>query len=190
MTKFNFILISLCIIVSSKTSHTQCTPPSADNCEDAYVFCSLDELNGYSCVNTASTNPSGCSPLCPTGGVASNTSWWAFVTEGGTVCLTITFSNCTVNGTGVQFGIWGDCNCSESIFCDPSCTGPGIRTACGKFEPCKTYYLFVDGCSDNVCNFTINTPGGTLQTLPPMDNLTGPTTLCKGACNVRYSINL
>ncbi|HMZ40827.1 MAG TPA: hypothetical protein PK099_11050 [Saprospiraceae bacterium] len=170
--------------------NAQCTPASADNCEDANVLCSLDEVNGYTCQNPDYSNPTGCTPLCPSGGGAHNTSWWAFVTNGGNVCITVTFSNCTVNGTGVQFGIWGDCDCGESIFCDPSCTGPGTKTACGVLEPCKTYYLFVDGCTGDVCDFTLTTSGGGPPMLPPLGNLTGPTKLCKGACNVMHMIDL
>ncbi len=30
----------------------QCLQEGAFNCEDAFVFCSLDELDGYKCYNT------------------------------------------------------------------------------------------------------------------------------------------
>ncbi len=182
-----FFLISA---IGYQSLWAQCTPAAADNCEDANVLCSLDEVNGYTCKNPDYSNPTGCSPLCPTGGGAHNTAWWAFVTNGGNVCITITFSNCTVNGTGVQYGIWGDCNCGESIFCDPSCNGPGTKTACGVLAPCKTYYLFVDGCTGDVCDFTITTSGGGPPMLPPLTGIMGPTNLCKGACNVEYMATL
>ncbi|MCC6815420.1 MAG: T9SS type A sorting domain-containing protein [Saprospiraceae bacterium] len=181
------LIVCLTLVIKM---NSQCVPPAADNCDETPVLCSLDGVNGYTCMNTDYSNPTGCSPLCPTGAVAHNTSWWAFVTDGGNVCVTITFSNCTVNGTGVEFGIWGDCNCGQSIFCDRNCNGPGKKTACGNLEPCKTYYLFVDGCTGDVCNFTINTSGGSAPMLPPLGNLTGPTSLCKNACNVKYSIDL
>ncbi|NOT37861.1 MAG: hypothetical protein HOP11_10830 [Saprospiraceae bacterium] len=168
----------------------QCIPASADVCEEAKVLCSRDEMNGYTCRNINYSNPTGCSPLCPSGGAPHNTSWWAFVTDGGNVCVTMLFANCTLNGTGVQFGIWGDCDCSQSIFCDPSCNGAGTKTACGVLEPCKTYYLFVDGCTGDVCDFYLTTSGGSPPTLPPLGPLTGPLNLCKGACNVKYSITL
>ncbi|MFN8329822.1 MAG: hypothetical protein U0T81_01160 [Saprospiraceae bacterium] len=57
-------------------------------------------------------------------------------------------------------------------------------------QPCKTYYLFVDGCSGDVCGFSLSTTGGGPPMLPPLGNISGPTTLCKGACNVMYSIDL
>ena len=167
----------------------QCTPPSADECEDANVLCSLDEVNGYTCQNTTYSNPTGCSPLCPSGGGAHNTGWWAFVCDGGPVTITITFSNCSVNGTGVQMGIWGDCDCNESIVCNPNCNGAGSFTLSGNLTACKTYYLFVDGCSGDVCDFTLTTSGGSAPMLPPLGNIMGPRDVCKGACNIKYTIN-
>ncbi len=184
-----FFLVTFSFSIFNQV-YSQCTPASADNCEDANVLCSLDEVNGYTCMNTDYSNPTGCSPLCPNGGGAHNTSWWAFVTGGGSVCITITFNNCSVNGTGVQFGVWGDCDCGVSVFCDPSCSGPGTKVACGNLDACKTYYLFVDGCTGDVCDFTITTSGGSAPMLPPLGTLTGPTTVCKGACNVKYMIDL
>lgn len=190
MKRVLYLILIVLSLVQYQDIHAQCTPASADNCEDANVLCSLSEVNGYTCMNTDYSNPTGCSPLCPSGGGAHNTGWWAFVTNGGNVCITLTFANCTVNGTGVQFGIWGDCNCGESVFCDPSCSGPGSKTACGNLTACKTYYLFVDGCTGDVCDFTITTSGGGPPVLPPLGNLSGPLTLCKGACNVKYKIDL
>ncbi|MEO6189664.1 MAG: hypothetical protein ABIO44_04105, partial [Saprospiraceae bacterium] len=171
------LIFLFCTIISLSNSYiwSQCTPPSSDNCEDANVLCSLDEVNGYSCKNTDYSNPTGCIPLCPSGGTPQNTGWWAFVTNGGSVCITVTFSNCSVNGTGVQFGVWEDCDCGVSIFCDPNCGGPGTKMLCGVLKPCKTYYLFVDGCSGDVCDFTLTTSGGGAPMLPPLGNIMGPT---------------
>ncbi len=177
-------LFSCLLLVSIDFLSGQCTPPAVDACEDANVLCSLDEVNGYSCHNIDYSNPSGCSPLCPTGGGTHNTSWWAFVTNGGQVCLTMLFNNCTVNGTGVQFGIWGDCNCGESIFCDPACNGPSVKSFCVDLKPCRTYYLFVDGCSGDVCDFTINTTGGTTPIAPDVKSILGEKFPCLNQCAI------
>ncbi|MEP7196827.1 MAG: T9SS type A sorting domain-containing protein [Saprospiraceae bacterium] len=180
------LLLFLVSLSISKLS-AKCTPASADKCQDANVLCSLNEINGYSCQNADYSNPTGCTPLCPNGGGGPHlTSWWAFVTKGGNVCITVTFSNCTVNNMGVQFGIWGDCDCSESIFCDPSCTGPGTKQACGVLEACKTYYLFVEGCLGDVCHFTLTTSGGGAPELPPLGPIIGPNNVCVGACSIKY----
>ncbi len=185
------LLIGLLGITATQIS-AQCTPPSADNCEDANVLCSLDEVNGYTCSNPNYSNPTGCSPLCPSGGGAHNTAWWAFVCDGGLVTITITYANCSVNGTGVQMGIWGDCDCAESVACNPNCTGPGQFTITASLTACKTYYLFVDGCSGDVCDFTITTSGGSQPNLSPLGKINNDPDrriqLCKGACNINFKV--
>ena len=157
MHKFLLILLISISIFTTVQLLAQCTPPSADICQDANVLCSLDEVNGYSCSNPTYSNPTGCNPLCPPGGGSQNTAWWAFVCDGGNVTITITFQNCSVNGQRVQIGIWGDCDCAESVACYRNCFGPGQFTLTASLTACKTYYLFVDGCSGDVCDFTITT---------------------------------
>ncbi|MFZ1296626.1 MAG: hypothetical protein WAT16_01170, partial [Saprospiraceae bacterium] len=76
----------------------------AEECELANVLCSLDEVNGYAC-NNPSTIASPCQPLCSQGGVGHNTSWWAFVSQGGNVTITLTIGGCT-SSQGIQYGIW------------------------------------------------------------------------------------
>ncbi|MBK7232493.1 MAG: hypothetical protein IPH93_09565 [Saprospiraceae bacterium] len=186
--RFIPFLVFFCIGILQNLN-AQCTPPAADDCADASVLCSLAEVNGYCCSNVDYSNPTGCSPLCPSGGAPHNTGWWAFVTEGGSVTISITFSNCSVNGTGVQMGIWGDCSCSESIVCNPACNGPGSYSLSGSLAACKTYYLFVDGCSGDVCDFCLTTSGGNAPMLPPLGNLMGLRDVCVGACNIRYTVN-
>ncbi|HMW39869.1 MAG: T9SS type A sorting domain-containing protein [Saprospiraceae bacterium] len=169
---------------------SQCTPASSDLCDDSNVLCSLDELNGYTCRTADYSNPSGCKPLCNGTGVPYNMSWWAFVTNGGQVCLTIKSFNCQYN-RGIQAGIWGDCECNESVTCDVDCTGgPGTKTICATLKSCKTYYFFVDGCTGDYCEFTVLTAGGAAPVLPPIKRITGPTKVCKGACNVGYAVSL
>ncbi|MEO6692676.1 MAG: hypothetical protein ABIO44_10080, partial [Saprospiraceae bacterium] len=119
--------------------------------------------------------------LCPSGGVPNNTSWWAFVTQGGNVCLNFKISNCSINGDGIQVGLYGDCNCNESIICNSTCNNIGINQLCGILSPCKTYYLDVDGCSGDVCDFEISIPiggSGSPGHLPTFKNIEGPLDVC------------
>ena len=126
-------------------------------CADAPVF-SIRELSGWRDANPNFFNGNdGPSPLCPSGGEANNLGWWSFYTPGGRYNFEIEFDNCTVNGTGVQFGIYTDCSFTESVFCDPACNGPGKKSFSADLEPFKLYYLFVDGCSGDVCDFIIKT---------------------------------
>lgn len=172
----------------------QCTPAMAESCEEAVVICSLDELNGYSC-NNPSTVPSFCSPLCTGGGVGHNTSWWAFTCNGGEVSITISIGGCITN-QGLQFGIWGDCSCGEDVVCNAvPCAEPGsVNTIKVKLEACKTYFLWVDGCSGDICDFTINTSLGgspSLGNLGSINNAANSKILevCEGACQIPFFIN-
>jgi len=184
-----FLLLSIYTIPNTLA---QCIPASADICKDANVLCSLDELNGYSCSNPAYSNPTGCTPLCPMGGSSQNTAWWAFVTEGGTASITFDLSNCSVTGGGVQFGIWGDCNCNESIVCTNDVRGPGTYIINANFIACKTYYLFVDGFLGDVCDFTMRTTGGNSPQLSPLGKINNDPDrkiqVCQGICNKKFVI--
>jgi len=185
-----FLLLSIYTIPNTLA---QCIPASADICKDANVLCSLDELNGYSCSNPVYSNPTGCTPLCPGGGASHNTAWWAFVTEGGNVTITFNIGNCSITGGGIQYGIWGDCDCKESIACNNDVHGPGTYTINANFIACKTYYLFVDGFLGDVCDFTIRTNGGSSPQLSPLGKINNDPDrkilVCQGICNMKFKVD-
>jgi hypothetical protein len=181
------ILLLLCFLVYQTVSGTSqtCTPPSADNCDAANVLCSLDELNGFICQSVDYSNPTAClgaGTSCPNG-VPHNSSWWAFVTNGGFVSITVTFSGC-VNGQGLQIGVVGACDCSGQISCNSNCSFGGSITISGNLVPCKTYYLWVDGCNGDICTFNLSTSGGAP---PKLSNFalsrTSPNPICVGCCD-------
>ena len=141
-----------------------CTPAPSERCDSAKLLCSLSELYGYYCTIRSfnyTYRPYACTPLCPSGGAPSNTEWWAFMTSGGDFQILIYVDNSFGNGSGLQMGIWGDCSCMESISCYPYAIAPrSTYTISGTLEPCKTYYLFVDGYNNDVCDFYLETVGG------------------------------
>ncbi|HMW39138.1 MAG: T9SS type A sorting domain-containing protein [Saprospiraceae bacterium] len=127
----------------------------APTCASATVY-NIAELDSLTGTMLDTPNPTGATPLCPTGGAAHNTSWVAFYSWGGTYHFQLEFDNCSVNGTGVQFGVWGDCGFTESIYCDPACTGPGKKGFDATLESGKIYYMFFDGCSGDVCDYVFH----------------------------------
>ncbi|MBL0235945.1 MAG: T9SS type A sorting domain-containing protein [Saprospiraceae bacterium] len=152
---------------------SQCTPASETNCEDAKVLCSLTELNGFTCRLSSASNTAGCMPICPSGGAPENIEWWAFISEGGNVTISLTISNCTntTGAIGMEFGLSGNCICSESLACNKLCNGLGTYSISATLNPCKTYYLFVDGCNGDVCDYTIQTSGGNTPNLFPLGKI-------------------
>lgn len=191
--KISYAIFLILILCTRSNAIAQCTPPWADNCEDANVLCSLDELNGYSCSSLKYSNPTGCSPICPQGGGPHNTAWWAFVCDGGQVTINFKFQNCSVNGEGLQIGIWGNCDCTESVACNSDCNGPGQFALTANLIACKTYYLFVDGCSEDICDFTITTSGGGQPQLSPLGKINNDSDrkiqVCQGMCNKKFIID-
>jgi len=168
---------------------SQCTPSGQDFCDWANVLCSLDELNGYTCSSYNFSNPTACLP-CNGVGASHNSSWWAFVTEGGKVSITFTFGNCfNPSGgapAGLQIGLVSTCDCIEQIACKPDCTGNGGTFKIDALlQPCKIYYFWIDGCNGDVCNFSIATSGGNLPKLSPLGNIsrTVQNPICKGCCS-------
>jgi hypothetical protein len=166
----------------------------AETCEESSVLCSLNELYWYAC-NNPSTIPSPCSPLCSQGGVGHNTSWWGFVSQGGTATLTFKVGSCT-SSQGLQYGIWADCNCGQEIACRSiPCIPPNsVSTITVNLIPCKTYYLWVDGCSGDICDFTIITTGGGPPSLTPLGFINNIPRMiiepvCVGACNFLFFVN-
>ena len=173
---------------------SQCTPQSNNNCEDASVLCSLTELNGFTCRLSPTFNPTGCHPICPTGGESNNTEWWAFTGEGGFVTISFTISNCTntTGAKGMEFGLYDDCDCEENIGCIGLCNGPGTYSITGLLYPCKTYYLFVDGCDGDVCDYTIQTTGGKATNLNPLGKINDDADriipVCKNVCGQLFKV--
>ncbi|MGB3227112.1 MAG: YCF48-related protein [Saprospiraceae bacterium] len=175
------------------TNNFLCTPAQSETCDNSNVFCSLNELNGYSCQNN-SLNYSHCSPLCSQGGAAHNTNWWGFVSQGGNCTISITTGSC-ITSQGIQYGIWGDCNCGEEIACNSiPCAPPFSITKINvNLLPCKTYYFWIDGCSGDICDFTINTSGGNQVNLLQLSSINDEMDkvidlICLDSCNYSFYI--
>lgn len=167
----------------------QCTPAYADSCQSANVLCSFSELNGFCCYSTDYHNPTACVSMCDGKPLnAANTGWWAFVSGTDSLKLKVEITNCSVMGSALQFGVVGDCSCSELIACYNNCSGPNKYEINFVVQPCKTYYLFVNGCNGNHCEFCLEVPFGKAPDLSPLEPIQGPRDLCPGTCNLRYFV--
>lgn len=181
------------MVIVQWNSYGQCSPPLSSTCSAAIQLCSLDELNGLACANTSSI-PGHCSPVCGQGGAPNNTSWWAFMGNGMNVSVSIAVGSCTAS-QGLEFGILRGCNCGSPVICKSvPCVAPGTtHTLNFQTEKCGSYSLWVDGCLGDVCDFTISTSGGGLQTLEPLGPINNETDLiidaCKDACSFHFFTN-
>ena len=151
-----YLLLFSC--VGSGLLTAQC--PGAENCHDAYVFCSLDAMNGFSC-NTPSTTRGTCWPSCGAGPFVYR--WcWAFVSQGGNATITLSVGTCIQTGlySGIFLTVWDNC-CGKDVYCNPHYSPPNSTYTYQlvNLKPCKLYYISFDHGDDN-CDFTISTSGG------------------------------
>lgn len=128
------------------------------------VLCNLSILDKMcgDMLTTISADPKP-DPLCPLeGGVAHNMSWIAFVAEEGSYEIVVTPSNC-IPGTGgqigAQIGVYTDCSFSETVICNAPCDTNSVTIPDSLLTPGKTYYLFIDGCAQSVCDYKIDVIG-------------------------------
>lgn len=140
-------------------------------------------------MGTNNGTPSGGNTVC--GAIAlHNDQWFGFVAGTDFISIDILTSNC-VDGNGLQAAFFDACN-EDAIVCNPgSGGGAGIplNIAYGGFVPGQTYYLMIDGWSNDVCDFEIDVIAGSVTpptpTTPPPPS--GPIVVCPGAMTT-YSI--
>ncbi|HQX45458.1 MAG TPA: T9SS type A sorting domain-containing protein [Saprospiraceae bacterium] len=159
MKKFaSYFMVFLCQL-TLQNGHTQSYPP-ADDCLGGPLFPSLNALIG-SLSPTTYSNPNGPNPLCPGSGVPVNTGWYSFIAQGGQVNFVLTFSNCNVNGSGVQFGIYRNCDFTNALVCPTQCYSNGTYSFGLDLDYCEVYNLFINGCNGDVCNVQLSASGAT-----------------------------
>ncbi|MBK9108253.1 MAG: hypothetical protein IPM92_07710 [Saprospiraceae bacterium] len=183
------ILLVFAFLPYVKFLHSQCSPQISQSCSDAFVFCSLSEMNGYAC-----SNASGAIAPCICDSYAShNTNWWAFASEGGLVEFNLTVGSC-VNDVGFQYGIFEDCPCNVSLVCYGTVPPNYTSTSFAHLKACQTYYFFVDGWNADVCDFTINTQAGNAPVMSPIGFINNKSNgvieqVCVGVCDYKLFVN-
>jgi len=142
-----------------------CDDEESLECIEAPLYCDLYDLNGW-CSRMHKEDSPGSQPnsLCPTGGGADNISWWSFVAGNEEVEMIFHTFNCFVDPeyvVGVQYGIYTSCDFTEAVVCEPYCQPPGdINVTATGLIMGHTYYLFLDGCNNTVCDYWIEILSG------------------------------
>ncbi len=189
---------------ASQTGFAQCSnpngsdypaPPGPTSCE-AVSFCN-GEINGY-CGQLSTTNVTWPGSLCNGNGVPNNMEWLAFVAAYTTITITVNPFNCPgVPGgfQGIQAGIYDDCESGPGAVvpgaCQTACSTGPINLTSNNFIVGNVYYLFIDGCSGDMCEYSIDVTPFDATALPDLINpsvITGPLSICAGASGITYSI--
>ncbi len=130
-------------------------------------------------------NQNGSSPNlnlpCGSGTSEDNPAWWILRPSGTTLTFSVTTSNCVAGGCGlgVQMTLWeGDaCGSVTAIDCIVGTSGSFTSSV----QPCKVYYLQVDGLCECQCNVIVTYDKNQILKEVPKPEIKGPKQICKGA---------
>ncbi len=182
--RISFILCFFVLSAISQLAWSQCPPAgfpeSGNTCPTAPIICG--NIDGY-CATINNSNTPQSFPGCP-GWQLNNDEWIAFVAGSNQISIQVIPSNCMNGGnnTGLQGAIYGRC-ISQPIDLQCSCTVNPFVLESSNFEVGKTYYLVLDGCGGNVCDYAISLLSG--STIAPKltdpGDISGPTLVCTGS---------
>jgi len=132
-------------------------------CQFAVADCSIaSRISAFPYVGRMSEyiNNSGSLPGCPMGSF-HNSNWYKIQLTSDSIEIEISPSNCS-NGEGLQAILFDDCNGSPvATRCDCSGNEPFILEA-NNLTP-GTYYILLDGCDRDVCDFEIELLQGSIM---------------------------
>ena len=166
------------------------TGPAGDDCATATPICTAQGIDEY-CDSLDPNNVQNAFPGCPAN-VLNNDEWFSFVASGTSLSIQITPTNCgqtSPNNPGVQAALY-----------EGSCTGAAVATQCdcttapfilaGPTTPGQTYYIVIDGCAGDICDYQINDLNGTtIPTAPPDVIPMGLDQVCPGLIT-NYILNI
>ena len=136
---------------------------SCDDIQLEDLICDFELLNGFTGTMPSENSPGAQpAPLCPDGGAPHNISWFAFVAPEGNYSITVTPNACSGSTTGVegvQIGLYTDCSFVETVYCNSECSTNPVSIPSSVLESGNIYYLFIDGCSGTVCDYTFDLAG-------------------------------
>lgn len=179
---FYFFQITIC--------NAQCPPANFPDvmgfCPMAPVFC--DSLDGYCNTLPLYNNPQ-VFPGC-LGNVINNPSWFSFYAGSSFISLQVIPSNCqNLNG---QIGMQGaivekDCSGDAiATFCD--CTANPFMLTSSDFVIGQRYYVVLDGCAGDICDYEINVLAGTtVSSIAETPDINGPMEVCVGSTDTYFS---
>ncbi|MCB9332119.1 MAG: gliding motility-associated C-terminal domain-containing protein [Lewinellaceae bacterium] len=183
MKSFYFLLTPVFLGLAF-SAFSQCPPPGfpspGNSCPTAPILC--ENLDGYcSTINNSNIvqNFPGCN-----NNVLNNDEWFGFFAGSTTISIQITPSNCNPGpNQGLQGAIYDGCG-PPWTWMDLQCacsTAPFTLTSTN-FVVGQVYWIVLDGCGGNVCDFDIAVTQGSTVAVPP-DNpgpISGPDVACAG----------
>ena len=192
-TKTVFFSVFLLVLSPSLFAQT-CPPPGfpepGNTCPEAPILC--PNLDGY-CATINNNNVPQLFPCCNGGWILNNDEWFAFFAGTTTISIEVVPQNCTDGiNEGLQGGIYDGCpiNGCNAMAVQCECTEDPFVLSSSSYVIGQVYWFVLDGCSGNVCDYTIHVlEGSTIQTAPnDLGAITGLDTVCQNAAT-SYSID-
>jgi gliding motility-associated-like protein len=185
------LLLVLFFCINLNQVSAQCPPPGfplpGDNCAQAPVLC--QNIDGY-CTTINNNNQVQTFPGCP-GNVLNNDEWFAFFAGTPTITLQITPTNCQgpPGQMGLQAALYDGCQ-GNALATQCNCTSAPFLLSSNSFVVGQIYWVVIDGCAGDVCDYTVNVlAGSTVPTPPAMPGpIEGVTEVCPGSI-LPYSLN-
>ncbi len=165
INKLSYAVIMACAVCFAATAQDE----TAFTCMEAPVLCDINDIDGLM-YSMSSENPDPAaqpSPLCPGNDQsgAHNITWVSFVAWTDFLVLDIIPTNCdTVDSggqdvTGIQAGIYEDCDFANAIFCNAN-ANDDTMSVMAPVTVGEIYHIFVDGFSGSSCDIEIDIING------------------------------
>jgi hypothetical protein len=170
-----FFIVAMQLVFISSTM-AQCppvgTPYPGDICQEAPIICA--GLDGY-CNTLSNINNQQEFPGCAAN-VLNNDEWLAFIPITSAISLAVIPSNCqgVSSNIGIQGAIYGNCM-SQPIALQCECTENPFFLSANNLVPGQVYYLMLDGCAGDICDYAIQIQNGSVGCAP---TITGPIIVC------------
>ncbi len=184
MKGFYCLILTCFFLAYHSTIRAQCPPPGfpdpGNTCAQAPILC--ENLDGY-CSTINNNNVTQNFPGCP-GWTLNNDEWFAFYAGSTTISIQITPSNCSTGSQmGLQGGIYTGCgNPWTSMDLQCACTTSPFILSSNNFVIGQIYWIVMDGCAGNVCDYSVDVLEGSTVGMPPNNPgaINGPTQVCGG----------
>ncbi|RMG77476.1 MAG: gliding motility-associated C-terminal domain-containing protein [Bacteroidetes bacterium] len=179
----NLLFIALLFFTLTNLS-AQCPPPGfpipGNTCPEAPILC--QDIDGY-CTTINNNNITQNFPGCPNN-VLNNDEWFAFFAGTPTITLQITPSNCqgTGGGVGLQAALYDGCQ-GSALATQCTCASTPFQLSSNNFVPGQIYWVVIDGCAGDICDYTVNVLAGSTVPAPPAPPgpVSGVTEVCPGS---------
>jgi len=175
------------VLIVQDTSN--CGKPAASSaCVTAPRLCDVTELDDYCGTLPDTISLSTPRPLC-TMGIPENAHWISFVASQEEMAIRVIPSSCVgqlSNGqriAGMQGAILSSCdfNNTDYLDCSGTCSEDPFTLASDSFVPGATYWLVLDGCVADICDYRLELVLGNRPfELPEPDTILGEDPICYG----------